>query len=71
MSPLVVSLPPEIARRLEVLAADMGSSVEECARLALTEFVESWEDHLRTVGEMEDVGNRPDFGMPQMGAVAE
>lgn len=59
MSDLVLELPADVWRRLELMAARMGQSVEDCARLGLVEFLDNWEDHLRTVAALEEDEDRP------------
>lgn len=54
MSDLVISVPDDLRARLDALAAQTGRSVEQCLELAVMEFIETWEVHLRDVAEMED-----------------
>jgi predicted DNA-binding protein len=57
---LVLTLTPDVQERLERLAAKTGRSVEDCARLALDEFLGNWEDYLRTVADLgKDEEDRP------------
>lgn len=49
MPDLVLTLIPEVRERLEALAIKLGKSVEECGQLALSEFMDNWEDYMRTV----------------------
>ena len=53
MSELVLSLTPDMQERLAALAEKMERSVEDCAHMALSEFVENWEDYTRTIEELE------------------
>ncbi len=39
----------ELDNRLRELATEMNKSLEEVLIQALTEFADNWEDHLRTV----------------------
>jgi predicted DNA-binding protein len=51
---LVLTLPAEVRERLDRLSAEIGRTPEECVRLAVDEFIESWEDHLRTVAAITE-----------------
>ena len=53
MSDLVLTLTPEVRERLEALAVKLERSVDDCAQLALEEFLENWEGYLQTVEELE------------------
>jgi hypothetical protein len=53
MTDLVLALAPTLRERLEAVALKMDRSVEDCVQLALTEFVDSWEDYVRTVADLE------------------
>ena len=53
MSDLVLTLTPELRERLEALAVKLDRSVDECGLLALSEFMDNWEDYMRTVAELE------------------
>jgi predicted DNA-binding protein len=50
---LVLALTPDMRQRLEGISAQLGRTVAECAQLALAEFIENWDDYLRTVAELE------------------
>jgi predicted DNA-binding protein len=50
---LILALTPDIRERLESISAQLGRTVEECVHLALTEFIDNWDDYLRTVAELE------------------
>ncbi len=50
---LVLTLTPDVRERLEGIAAQLGRTVEECVQLALAEFIENWDDYMRTVAELE------------------
>lgn len=50
---LTLTLTAEMRERLESVATQMDRSVEDCAGLALAEFIESWDDYLRTVADLE------------------
>jgi predicted DNA-binding protein len=50
---LMLALTPEIRERLEGISAQLERTVEECVQLALAEFIENWDDYLRTVAELE------------------
>ena len=54
MADLVLPLVPETQERLEALAAKMGRSVDECLQMAVAEFLEHWEDYLRSVDDLSD-----------------
>ncbi|HIJ37585.1 MAG TPA: hypothetical protein HPP80_01700 [Rhodospirillaceae bacterium] len=60
MRELVLSLSPEINQRLECMAEKLDRSVVDCAQLALSEFLENWEDYLQTLAILsEDNEDRP------------
>jgi predicted DNA-binding protein len=59
MSDLVLTLTPEAQERLEALAAQLGRSVDDCLHLALTEFMDNWEDYLRTLATLDEGEERP------------
>ncbi|HLN22596.1 MAG TPA: hypothetical protein VK558_01280 [Patescibacteria group bacterium] len=59
MSDLVLTLTPEAQERLDALAAQLGRSVDDCLHLALTEFMDNWEDYLRTLAAIDDGEERP------------
>ena len=54
MTDMVVPLTPETKDRLEALAVKMGRSLDECLKLAIGEFLEHWEDYLRSVDDLSD-----------------
>ena len=53
MSDLHLSLTLEVRERLESVAVKMGCSVEDCARQAVSEFLDSWEDFALTIAALE------------------
>ncbi len=55
MSDLDLALPltADMRERLESISTQLGRTVGECALLALTEFIENWDDYMRTVAELE------------------
>ena len=59
MSDLVLMLSPEARERLQGLADKLGKSVEECLQLAVSEFLDHWEDYLQTIAILEDGEERP------------
>jgi len=59
MSELTVTLSDEAKSRLEALAARMDLSLRDCVQQAISEFVESWEDHLRVVAALQEDEIRP------------
>jgi len=59
MSELVLSLSPEVKERLEALAVKLERPVLECAHQALLEFLDNWEDYLRTVAALDTEEARP------------
>ena len=54
MHTLTVSLSDELKQRLETLASDTGKTVEECLSLAVSEFVETWEQHLSDIHQIDE-----------------
>ena len=50
---LMLPLTPQMRERLESISTQLGRTVEECALLALTEFIDNWDDYLRTIAEIE------------------
>jgi len=59
MSDLVLSLSPEDRERLEALAVRLERSVEDCLHQAMAEFLDNWEDYLRTVAALDTEEERP------------
>ncbi len=59
MTELIVTLTDETRARLEALAGQMELSVTQCLDRAVAEFVDSWEDHLRTVAALAEDEARP------------
>ena len=59
MSELVLTLTPEVQERLEALAAQLDRSVEDCLQTAVSEFMDTWEDYLRNLAELDDGEERP------------
>lgn len=60
MSDLVLVLSQEMRNRLEALAEKLGHSLEDCGQLAVSEFVERYEDYLATIAALEsDEEERP------------
>jgi predicted DNA-binding protein len=59
MSDQVLTLSPELKERLEALAPKIGRSLEDCINVALGEFLDTWEDHLRTIDELQSPEDRP------------
>jgi predicted DNA-binding protein len=53
-STMVLTLSQESRERLERLSVQLGRTVDECTQLALDEFIDRWEDYLRTVAELQD-----------------
>lgn len=50
---LMLTLTPALRERLQGIATQLGRSVEDCAMTALAEFIENWDDYMRTVAELE------------------
>lgn len=59
MSELILSLSPEVAARLQDLAGKLDRTVPECAQQALMEFLDNWEDYLRTLAALDTEEERP------------
>ena len=59
MSELVLTLTPDVTERLEALAVKLERPVGECAQQALMEFLDNWEDYLRTVAALDTEEARP------------
>jgi predicted transcriptional regulator len=57
MDSLVVSLPTELRERLQAMAERTERPVEQCLELAVFEYVEHWERHLRDVQELQSEGD--------------
>jgi predicted transcriptional regulator len=53
-----VQVTPALEARLNALAANMSTVVDALLVQALTEFVETWEDHQRTVAALNDGSDR-------------
>lgn len=54
MEPLTVSVSAELRQRLDALAVGTGMTLEACLRVAVEEFVETWERHLSDVHQIDD-----------------
>lgn len=54
MSDLLLTLTPEVQQRLEAMAEKIDRSIEDCAQLALSEFLENWESYLLTLEALEN-----------------
>ncbi|MBI5165714.1 MAG: hypothetical protein HY985_17650 [Magnetospirillum sp.] len=54
MHTLAVTLSTDLKDRLDALAVETGQSVETCLRLAVFEFVETWERHLSDVHQIDE-----------------
>ena len=54
MSDLVLTLTPEVQQRLEAMAEKIERSIEDCAQLALSEFLENWESYLQTIEALKN-----------------
>ncbi|MTJ81021.1 MAG: hypothetical protein F8N37_08390 [Telmatospirillum sp.] len=50
---LTLTLTPEVRDKLQGIAAQLNRPVEECVRQAITEFLDNWDDYMRTVRELE------------------
>jgi hypothetical protein len=50
---LMLALTPDMRESLESISTQLGRTIEECAQLALAEFIENWDDYMRTVAELE------------------
>lgn len=50
---LLLALTPAMRKRLEDISTQLGRTLEDCARQALIEFIDSWDDYMRTVAELE------------------
>lgn len=59
MSELSLSLSPEDKARLEALAVKLERSVDDCAHQAMAEFLDNWEDYLRTLEALDNEEERP------------
>ncbi|HVI51165.1 MAG TPA: hypothetical protein VM661_08155 [Candidatus Sulfotelmatobacter sp.] len=59
MSELILSLTPEVKARLEALAVKLERPVGECLEQAVMEFLDNWEDYLRTVAALDIEEERP------------
>jgi predicted transcriptional regulator len=58
METLAVTIPPDLKQRLDALAERTGQSVEECLRVAVREYVETWETHLDDVHQIDEGESR-------------
>ncbi|MDR3437543.1 ribbon-helix-helix protein, CopG family [Telmatospirillum sp.] len=50
---LMLTLTPEVRDKLQSIATQLGRTVEDCVQLSVAEFLESWDDYMRTVAELE------------------
>ncbi|MDA8230424.1 MAG: hypothetical protein M0006_03710 [Magnetospirillum sp.] len=53
METLAFSLTEDLRIRLETLAAATNRPLDDCLRLAVREFVETWERHLDDVSQID------------------
>lgn len=59
MNELILNLTPEVKARLEALSKQLERPVEECLHQAVMEFLDNWEDYLRTVAALDVEEARP------------
>ena len=52
MESLSLPLSEDVRERLVAIARQTGRTLEQCAELALNEFVENWEIHLRDLDSL-------------------
>ena len=53
-APAAPALPAALQKRLGALAKQMNKSMAALTVQALSEFADTWEDHFRTVKELQD-----------------
>ncbi len=58
MDSLVDSLPTDLRARLQAMAERTSRTEQQCLELAVFEYVEHWERHLRDVQELQAEGNQ-------------
>lgn len=54
MKTLTITLPEELFERIQALAEQTDRTVEECGRVAVAEFADNWEIHLRDVDLIDE-----------------
>lgn len=59
-----LGVPLELDARLRNLAAQMNLSLEEVLIQAMTEFADNWEDHVRTVRNLNAGDDRMQLSVP-------
>ncbi len=47
--PLKLTIATELRERLEAIAVQLERSVQDTANLALTEFVDNWDEYMRKI----------------------
>jgi len=62
---LRVNVSPQLEGRLKALAKSMGITLAQVLVQAVTEFVETWEDHQRTVAALSEGDDRMQLVVPQ------
>jgi predicted DNA-binding protein len=50
---VMLTLPTEVWEKLQGIATELGCQVDDCARQAISEFLDNWDDYIRTVQELE------------------
>lgn len=54
MDTLVVTIPTALKDRLETLASQTGQGMHDCLVLAMQEFVENWEIHIKDLRQIDE-----------------
>ncbi|MBX7198087.1 MAG: hypothetical protein K1X51_01770 [Rhodospirillaceae bacterium] len=62
---LLIQTDPALEARLRMLATRMGKNLPAVITLALNEFADNWEDHMRTVQALKDTEDRVHLTVPK------
>jgi predicted DNA-binding protein len=54
METLAVTIPAELKERLSALAEKTGHTLDECLTLAVQEFADNWEIHLKDLQQIDE-----------------
>ena len=61
---LIVQMPPALEERVRALAERMSIPLDQLLVMALGEFTEAWEDHMHTVGALNEEDDRVQLSVP-------
>ena len=62
---LIVQMPPALEERVRALAERMSIPLDQLLVMALGEFTEAWDDHMHTVGALNEEDDRVQLSVPK------